>query len=118
MRHSRRWLVLLPLAAALTACAFQPERTLLDRFFAASRLRDLTALAPLATVVFEPREHGIVTSFEIVRVVSQGSTLKTVIITAPVKLPTGQQVEKNITITIEQREGRWLVTDFRMLLVP
>jgi hypothetical protein len=39
---------------------------LLDRFFAASRLRDRTALARFATVVFEPHVDGIVVRFDVV----------------------------------------------------
>ena len=39
------------------------ERALLDQFFAASRLRDRTALARFSTVVFEPRTDGIVEEF-------------------------------------------------------
>ena len=46
---------------ALTAitCSAASERALLDQFFAASRLRDRTALARFSTVVFEPlsRRH-------------------------------------------------------------
>jgi hypothetical protein len=50
---------------ALTAvtCTTGPERALLDQFFTASRLRDRTALARFATVVFEPRRDGIVAEF-------------------------------------------------------
>ena len=50
---------------ALTAvsCSTASERALLDQFFAASRLRDRTALARFATVVFEPRTDGIVAEF-------------------------------------------------------
>ena len=39
------------------------------QFFAASRLRDLTALRNVSTVVFEPASDGIVTSFEITGIV-------------------------------------------------
>jgi hypothetical protein len=50
---------------ALTAinCSAAAERALLDQFFAASRLRDRTALARFSTVVFEPRSDGIVEEF-------------------------------------------------------
>jgi len=43
---------------ALSACSGAREHALLDQFFSASRLRDLTALQNVATVVFEPREQG------------------------------------------------------------
>jgi hypothetical protein len=56
---------------ALTAvnCSTASERALLDQFFVASRLRDRTALARFATVVFEPLTDGIVAEF-IVQVVT------------------------------------------------
>jgi hypothetical protein len=54
--------------AGLGACRKTAETALLERFFDASRLRDLTALADFATVVFEPLRDGIVTQFEVVSV--------------------------------------------------
>lgn len=42
------------------------EHMLLDRFFAASRLRDRTALARISTVTFEPLEDGIVVNFVVI----------------------------------------------------
>jgi hypothetical protein len=55
---------------ALTAitCSGASERALLDQFFAASRLRDRTALARFSTVVFEPRTDGIVEEFVVLSV--------------------------------------------------
>jgi hypothetical protein len=44
-------------------CSVASERALLDQFFAASRLRDRTALARFSTVVFEPLTDGIVEEF-------------------------------------------------------
>ena len=49
------------------SCAHDAERALLNQFFAASRLRDLTALQKIATVVFEPARDGIITTFEILQ---------------------------------------------------
>lgn len=49
-------------------CAVAPEYLLLERYFAASRLRDRTALARFATVVFEPHINGTVSTFEILAV--------------------------------------------------
>ena len=46
-------------------CSTSSESVLLDRFFAASRLRDKTALAVFALVVFEPTERGIVRAFTV-----------------------------------------------------
>ena len=46
---------------------------LLDRFFVASRLRDLTALAPFATVVYEPKRDGTVVRFNVVGTAAERS---------------------------------------------
>lgn len=100
-------------AAATLACTVYPEQAILDRFFSASRLRDKTALAGFATVVFEPLEQGIITSFEILSVSPEGDAAKDVTISAPVKLPDGQVLEKTIRVRLERREGRWVVTAFQ-----
>ena len=105
------------------SCGTDPERTLLTQFFAASRLRDLTALGKISTVVFEPASDGIVTSFEITRVTPargpDGQVVsKDVSIVAPVKLPAGRSVAKTFVITIRRglpgsnrsRWGGWMVT--------
>ena len=56
----------LALAAFLVAgCSGAPEQSVISQFFEASRLRDTTALANMATVIFEPREQGTVTAFTI-----------------------------------------------------
>jgi hypothetical protein len=103
------------LAAALViGCSYAQERSVLARFFDASRLRDLTALATLATVVFEPLQDGIVTRFEIVDVSSHQDDRKTVTIQAPVKVPDGRILNKTMTLSLERRNGRWIVTAFRM----
>ena len=81
-------------------CAHDAERALLNQFFAASRLRDLTALRKIATVVFEPATDGIVTSFEILGVAGDSGS-KDVLISAPVKLPDGRTVSKRFAITIQ-----------------
>lgn len=113
MKASRPLAAILMTAALVAGCA-TPERSVLDRFFVASRLRDKTALAPMATVIFEPLEHGIVTSFEIVRVTRSTDGSKTVIVDAPVRLPDGRVEQRSINLTMERRGGRWLVTAFRM----
>jgi hypothetical protein len=102
-------------------CGPNTERTLLTQFFAASRLRDLTALRSISTVVFEPASDGIVTSFEILGMtavqgpdglpVSEGVT-----ISAPVQLPDGRTVGKTLVATLERRQADgdprrgWMVT--------
>ncbi len=50
---------------AAVSCSNVAEQPILTRFFAASRLRDNTALQRFSTVIFEPRSQGIITSFEI-----------------------------------------------------
>jgi hypothetical protein len=83
----------------LAGCSAPAEQRLLSQFFAASRLRDLTALRKLSTIVFEPATDGIVTSFEITGVSGDGAS-KEVAVSAPVKLPDGRTVVKELAITI------------------
>jgi hypothetical protein len=107
-----------PIAAALlalfvAACSVPPEQVILEQFFSASRLRDRTALQHLATVVFEPREQGIVTRFRITGVASEVDgvrTSKNVSLGAQLRLPTGQTVEKRLAVTMQYAAGRWTIT--------
>ena len=55
-------------ALAVASCSHAAERPILNEFFAASRLRDMTALRKLSTATFEPTSQGIITSFEIIAV--------------------------------------------------
>jgi len=113
MRIASRLLVGLT-SVALIACSTATEQSLLRQFFAASRLRDTTALKNIATVVFEPTTQGIVTSFEIIDVVPHrsggGLMSKDVSISAPVKLPSGQTALKRLVVTMQRSEGDWIVT--------
>jgi hypothetical protein len=105
---------------ALAACS-GAERSLLERFFGASRLRDTTALQSLSTVIFEPREQGIVRTFEITGVTDERvegqSLIKEVTIEAPVILPDGQTAQKTLVVTLQRSRvetgGRWLITAVR-----
>ena len=63
--------LLLLLASVGVGCRRGADWVLLDSYFAACRLRDLTALAPFATVVFEPRTDGIVRTFEVTKQTSE-----------------------------------------------
>ena len=105
------------------SCTAAAEQRLLTQFFAASRLRDLTALSNISTVVFEPASDGIVTSFDITRISAadgpDGRPMsKQVSISAPVRLPSGQTVWKAFVVTIQRgtpgsdqyRQGTWMVT--------
>jgi hypothetical protein len=112
-------------AVVLAACSPPAEQPLLSQFFAASRLRDLTALATLSTVVFEPTTNGTVTTFTMTSVSPErqdgGRRMKDVTIDAPVRLPSGQTVAKTLVITLQRAEpgngkpdvDRWIVTGFR-----
>jgi len=85
---------------AIVGCSGAREHALLERFFTASRLRDLTALRTVSTVVFEPKEQGTVVSFEITSIeeVSVGS--KIVRVSAQVRRPNGQTVPQILLVTI------------------
>jgi hypothetical protein len=86
-------------ATCLTGCAGGRERALLDQFFNASRIRDLTALGSVATVVFEPREQGTVLSFDITATERHGDT-EDVRVSAMVRSPRGDIVRKDLNLTI------------------
>lgn len=86
----------------LVSCAGVTEHALLTQFFAASRLRDLTALQKVSAVVFEPATDGIVTSFDIASIAANGADAKAVSIVAPVRLPDGRTVAKRFVVTIER----------------
>ena len=107
----------------LASCSSAAERTLLTQFFAASRLRDLTALHNLATVVFEPATDGIVTSFDLRGITTvQGPdgrpVSKDVTISAPVRLADGRTVVKTLVVTMQRelsgrdqhRSDGWMIT--------
>jgi hypothetical protein len=97
-------MILALLALTAVACGHAAERRLLTQFFAASRLRDLTALSKLATVVFEPLSDGVVTDFDITAVTSSTKPdVKTVSIAAPVRLPDGRTIEKAFDVTVERQ---------------
>jgi len=122
MRPARAAAVVLLMTLTAVACAPAAERTLLTQFFAASRLRDLTALRKVSTVVFEPLSDGIVTSFDISDMTTvQGAdglpVSKDVSISAPVRLPDGRTVVKTFVITMARgRPGSqdpgsgWMIT--------
>lgn len=100
MRGGQALVVGLAAIAAL-CCSTGPEQALLTRFFAASRLRDLTALQKVATVVFEPKRDGVVIAFDIVAV-NRSATPgeEEIAIVAPVRLPDGRTVEKQFVVAV------------------
>ena len=114
---------LLTLTLTLASCSATAERTLLTQFFAASRLRDLTALHNFATIVFEPATDGIVASFDLLgitvaRAADGVPVSKDVSISAPVNLPDGRTVVKTFVVTMQRglpgsdqdRWGAWMIT--------
>ena len=96
--------------AISAACSGRVEHALLERFFELSRLRDTTALAPIATVVFEPFEDGIVDEFDVVRVAPEersGSrqteiAAKEVTVDADVRGQDGKTVKKRLIVTMQR----------------
>ena len=109
----------------VAGCAHDAERALLNQFFAASRLRDLTALQKIATVVFEPARDGIVTTFDIVLTTAAPGPdgkpeSEAISISAPVRLPDGRTVTQTVVVTLERRpvggdqnpSRRWMITGF------
>jgi hypothetical protein len=103
------------LTLAALGCGHDADRVLLDQFFAASRLRDLTALRKISTVVFEPATDGMITSYEITGSVTRGA-VKEVSISAPVKRFDGRTVTKHFAIAIEA--GRITAITERIALRP
>jgi hypothetical protein len=119
--RATRGAVALGLAVALSsggwACAGASEQPVVAQFFAASRLLDRTALANVATVVFDPRTDGTVTSFAIDAVSRErregAVATKAVTVSARVRPPVGEPVVRTFVLTLREIEGRWMVVDFR-----
>jgi hypothetical protein len=120
---NRVLILVVALAATQAACSPRPEEPILSGFFSASRLRDRTALQKLATTSFDPAADGIITSFNITGVVAgqaAGRVIREVSMSAPVKLPSGQTLHKNLVVTLERDDSgsgrtaaRWMVTAIR-----
>jgi hypothetical protein len=107
--------LLLASCAACSSSLGRPEQLILDEFFSASRLRDRTALERMATVVFEPRDQGIVTDYRITGVTEErgrdgARVTKNVSLIARVKLPSGQIGDRKLAITMQSAGGRWTIT--------
>ena len=98
---SRTWRVPAALGVILlSACSGARERALLDKFFTASRLRDLTAVRTVSSVVFEPREQGTVLDFEIKSVEKLSAGSRIVRVDADVRRPDGQTERETLLVTI------------------
>jgi hypothetical protein len=72
MSRSRAWTTLVCVAATVplvvVGCSRPPEQQQLTQFFRAARARDNTTLAMMSAARFDPREQGVVESFEITNV--------------------------------------------------
>ena len=74
MLNLRSAAVLSLISLAAVGCSGPPEEAVLERFFAAARLRDNTVLAGVATITFEPHLDGIVTVFDVTHVTAEKRT--------------------------------------------
>ena len=104
------------LSLVVIACSPPAERLLLEQFFAASRLRDRTALQQIATTMFEPREQGTIAAFDITNVDTRRDgerELKDVTVSAPVRLPSRATVQQTLVVRMEKIGGRWLITSVK-----
>ena len=91
-------------------CAWpSAERQLLLDFFQACRVYDTTVLARLATVPCNPKTDGVVQEFDIVRI-DRAAEARQVTIHSTVRSFAGQLSERNVTVSLERRNGRWMVT--------
>ncbi len=96
----------------LTAACVWPsaERQLLLDFFQACRVYDTTVLARLSTVACNPKTDGVVQEFDVVRI-DRAADATRVTIHAQVRSFGGQVSERNVTLSLERRDGRWMVTE-------
>ena len=98
------------LAIVTAACAGAAEQPVVDRFFAASRLNDKTALSSIATVSFDPIHDGAVTDFTILHI-DRESASETVTVDARVHLPDGSFGPRTIVLTLKRDpNGQLMVT--------
>jgi hypothetical protein len=100
------------------ACANGYERALIAQFFAASRLRDGTALQTVSTVMFDPSTDGTVLQFDLNRISPENSYQKRATISARVRRPDGDTVQENLIVTMRRTDpavdtaatSRWIIT--------
>jgi hypothetical protein len=116
---------LLVLAAMLTVGCAPPgtEEQQLRVFFEASRARDSTLLAKVATVSLNPVREGTVRDFELVSVGAEhvDGDLATKPVTVNVRLhtPQSETVSRTLVFTFQRKvergqagAGRWTITGF------
>ena len=68
--NSKLWLVIpaLVLAVVVSACGSVEEKTLLNKYFMASKVSDNMTLSNIATVAFDPKADGQMQSFSVVKI--------------------------------------------------
>ena len=97
------------------SCAWpSPERQLLLDVFQACRLYDLTVLARLSTVPCNPKLDGVVQGFDMRGVERLTPSSRKVSIQAAVRMFDGSISDRAMTITIAERDGRWMVTNITL----
>jgi outer membrane murein-binding lipoprotein Lpp len=115
VRHRRLRLVAAAvLGVCAAACAGGAERAVIDQFFAASRLRDLTALEKISSVIFEPRQDGTVLSYDIQAIRPAAGATEEVLVNATVRLPSGKTERRPLLITLKRVQEAWRVTSVRV----
>lgn len=93
-------------------CAWpSPERQLLLDVFQACRIYDLTVLERLSTAPCNPKTDGVVQTFDLIGVERLTPASRRVSIQAAVRMFDGSTSDRAMTITIAERDGRWMVTD-------
>jgi hypothetical protein len=99
------------LGVLIAACVWpSPERQFLIDFFQACRLYDTVILARLSTVSCNPKTDGIVEAFELVNVERDGDAARRVTIRARVRRWEGGVSNQAMTVGLERRDRRWMVT--------
>jgi hypothetical protein len=106
-------------AAILAACGRTPaDEQVLIRFFEQSRVYDRTMLSTVAAVAFNPRTDGVVRQFTIVerrpdRRLEGDAVARDLTLRAQVQGPDGRTGPRMLAVTLERRDGRWMVTGVR-----
>jgi hypothetical protein len=112
------------LAAAtlvLVACACgwtRSDEQVITKFFEQSRIYDTARLARFATVVFDPRTDGVVDRFTVIRrgadePISPEGRRRQVTLSADVRSPAGRVQRTDLMMTLEERDGAWMVVGFK-----
>ena len=113
-RRRRRTPIALVALAITVGCAGGPERAVLDQFFAASRLRDFTALEKVSTVIFEPRQDGTVLDYDVVSVTKTGADTEEVVVIATVNLPSGKRERRPLVVALRRVKEQWMVASVKV----